>query len=284
MTIKEYNWVCRGCGKEFTTRRLLQAHRKEVHVNNAGKSIYAGDHTISSTKCKFCERVFTNSLALSFHENRCSNNPNKIESKGHPVSDEVKQRISQKMKEIYKGKSIWATQIEKRKSYAEQYFDKCFPEAQKNYHVNRFFLDYAWPEKKCYIEVDGEQHYTEKGLIHDKERTSVLREEGWVLVSRIRWSKFQKLSFKEREDFIENIKKSIDSKEIIEIILPIKEKTKRPSLKEIRWELLQNSNIDFNKFGWVKQVSSLFGISENKAGPYIRRNYPDFYKTCFKRK
>lgn len=68
------------------------------------------------------------------------------------------------------------------------------------------------------------------------------------------------------------------------------EKTKRKperfeKLKEERLELLQKSNIDFSKFGWVKEVSKLFEISENKAGIYIKNNFPDFYENkCYKRK
>lgn len=71
------------------------------------------------------------------------------------------------------------------------------------------------------------------------------------------------------------------------IELSNKSKQKAPSkadkLKKERWEIIQNSNIDFSKFGWVKKVSKLFGIAENKAGHYIRKNYPEFYETCYRR-
>ena len=56
------------------------------------------------------------------------------------------------------------------------------------------------------------------------------------------------------------------------------------SLEDERWSIIQNSNIDFSKFGWVKEISVLFGIAENKAGKYIKRHFPDFYKTCYRRK
>ena len=66
-----------------------------------------------------------------------------------------------------------------------------------------------------------------------------------------------------------------------------KEETKKVSQKEKlrqkRWKLIQQSNIDFTKFGWVKEISKIFGIAENKAGKYIRNNFPEFYKTCFVR-
>lgn len=55
-------------------------------------------------------------------------------------------------------------------------------------------------------------------------------------------------------------------------------------LKKERWEIIENSNIDFSKFGWVGQLSKLFGIAPNRAGEYVKNNFPDFYKNCFVRK
>lgn len=288
---KKYEWKCRGCGEVFSSRWKLRNHRKEMHPAFS-KNKFVGNHFIPTTKCQFCDRTFNNSSGLTMHERSCINNPDRIMVKGHSVSNEVRERISKTMKEIYKGKSIWSTQIEKRKSYAEQYFDNIFPEAKKNYHVNRFFLDLAWPEKKCYIEVNGEQHYTESGIIHDKEREEILKEEGWTLISKIRWKDFQRMSISQRELFVENLKKSIEDRTFIESpVIENASKNKKSSYKEsldnlknTRWELIQKSDIDFQKFGWVKKVSEMFGIAENKAGKYIRKNYPDFYETCYKRK
>lgn len=289
---KHYEWKCRCCGEVFLSRRKLSNHRKENH-SISGKSKFAGNHFIPITKCQYCDRTFTNSSGLTLHEKSCVNNPNRIEIKGHPISDKVREKISKSMKELYKGKSIWAPQIEKRKSYAEQYFDNIFPDAKRNYHVNRFFLDLAWPDKKCYIEVNGEQHYTKEGILHDGEREQILKEEGWFLISKIRWKDFQKLPLNQRESFIEGLKISIENRKVIEC--PIIENNKSPyketpykekwnNLKKVRWELIQESQIDFQKFGWVKKISEIFGIAENKAGKYIRKNYPDFYETCYKRK
>lgn len=46
-----------------------------------------------------------------------------------------------------------------------------------------------------------------------------------------------------------------------------------------------NSDIDFSKFGWVKKVSELTGITHQKVNQFMIRNMFDFYKEkCFKRK
>ena len=129
---------------------------------------------------------------------------------GKHHSEETKKQISKSMKIICKGKSIWKTQIEKRKSYAENYFDKLFPQLEQNYHVLTYYLDLAEPSKKLYIEIDGEQHYTDSKVIeHDKKRTEELLNEGWICLKRIRWSDFKKLSDKEKEFFIQDLKNKL---------------------------------------------------------------------------
>ena len=49
-------------------------------------------------------------------------------------------------------------------------------------------------------------------------------------------------------------------------------------------ELILNSDIDFSKIGWVKQVSEIIGICPQKTGQWMFHNMPDFYETCYKRK
>jgi hypothetical protein len=51
-----------------------------------------------------------------------------------------------------------------------------------------------------------------------------------------------------------------------------------------RWSIIQESNIDFTKFGWVSKLAKLFGISTQMTSIYVKLEYPDFYATCFKRK
>ena len=52
-------------------------------------------------------------------------------------------------------------------------------------------------------------------------------------------------------------------------------------LENERWKIIQNSNIDFRKQGWATELSKLFGISYLDCGIYVKRHYPDFYKTCY---
>ena len=60
-------------------------------------------------------------------------------------------------------------------------------------------------ELKKYVEIDGEQHYTDKMIQHDKERNEYLLNLGWNGL-RIRWSEYKKLSEKGKEDKIQEVK------------------------------------------------------------------------------
>ena len=45
-----------------------------------------------------------------------------------------------------------------------------------------------------------------------------------------------------------------------------------------------NSDIDFSKFGWIKKVSELTGIIQQKVNQFMLRNMPDFYEEkCYKK-
>lgn len=55
-------------------------------------------------------------------------------------------------------------------------------------------------------------------------------------------------------------------------------------LEQERWKQIEESNIDFSKFGWVKELSEIWGVASNKAGKYVRKHFPKFYEEkCFQR-
>ena len=200
MKISYKNWKCSQCGSIFETRRLMESHRKDIH-KSIGRSWAKGLTTNTDERIKKRTDNYNKNEKLGKHKNKSQTCFN--------VSKEVREKISIKQKENYRGISRYATARENRKSYAEQYFDKIFIDSKRNYHVDRYFLDYAWPETKTYIEVDGEQHYTEKGLAHDKERTEILENLGWKCIKRIRWSEYQKLSREEKEKFLSTFRHSM---------------------------------------------------------------------------
>lgn len=199
-------YTCKFCGKICKNDNSQRNHERLCKLNPDRDFIKPKTDNFYSAMAKrktSNQFLKARELGLNIPKNGNFGKPSKF--KHH--SEETKKRISETMKKRCNGKSIWATQIEKRKSYAEQYFDNCFPQLKQNYHVLTYFLDLANPIKKIYIEIDGEQHYTDiKVIKHDKIREEELLKIGWVCIKRIRWSEFKKLSKEEQNIFISNLK------------------------------------------------------------------------------
>jgi very-short-patch-repair endonuclease len=320
--MKNIIWKCNYCNYTVSSRRKLYIHKKDVH------NVQRGQQPYSQYKCEFCgkEWLATYSTYKNHVKHWCKKNPN-VEPidpikvfKKH--TEESKRKISEGMKKAHaEGRACeW---IGRRvRSYAEQswynIFTKDFGEGtfENNFYVKKYFLDFAWPDKMIYFEVDGRTHFTDNGIKHDLERTEFLKKEGWTLIGRCNWSEYQKLSKEEKERYVTEVENSIRTSIIKDnlIMKPTKninngkaEIEKRFNknglatmealpkdeseyikglleLKNKRWAIIQESNIDFTKYGWVKEIANLFGIAENKAGKYIKKNFPDFYKTCYVRK
>jgi very-short-patch-repair endonuclease len=234
-------------------------------------------------KCEFCGRVGKSIGGNKCHEKFCIENPNRI--KGHSIkwTDEQKRRISEKQKENYRnGKSRWHID-RSTMSYAESYFYEffnTFTVFKSNYWVERFYLDFAWPEKMIYVEINGQQHYTLDYIKRDKERKKILQDLGWTCIDEIKWSWFQSLKKSDKQEFLETLKQNIFNSKILEKKWESrkekKEKyylekygTKNPGCcyitkKEMlkRYELLKN--YDKTKFGWISKASKETGLTRSK--------------------
>ncbi len=51
-------------------------------------------------------------------------------------------------------------------------------EFMKQYPIGPYIADFYFPWSRVVVEADGKQHYTEKGLEHDREREKYMRELG----------------------------------------------------------------------------------------------------------
>jgi hypothetical protein len=49
-------------------------------------------------------------------------------------------------------------------------------------------------------------------------------------------------------------------------------------------DTIRESNINFDKFGWVNEVAELLEVSHTHAKRFISKELPDIYVNCFKRK
>lgn len=201
----ETSCICKFCGKSCKNENSHRNHERLCPKNPDRKYV---SHTIGHkawnkglTKTTDLRvRMYGETISAKI---KAGEIPKTFEGKHH--TEEWCKRHSEQMKERFKGISIFATARENRKSYPEEYFEKIFSSAERNYHVDRYFLDFAYPDKKFYLEVDGEQHYTEDGIKHDKLRTEILESLGWICIERIRWKEYIKLSSDERIRYVNSI-------------------------------------------------------------------------------
>jgi len=84
----------------------------------------------------------------------------------------------------------------KGRSYPEEYWkavlDSHDLSYQEQYQIGTYQLDFAFPEIKLDLEIDGEQHYVDERISQsDKRRNEWLTEQGWTII-RVRWSHYKK--------------------------------------------------------------------------------------------
>lgn len=208
--MENITFICRFCGQERKNKNSLRSHERLCKENPNKQKSNLAKYTEKGHKSSN-QFIKARELGLPIPKGTMEGKPGTWKGKKH--TEEQKRKISETQKKNFKesgAKSIWHTQLENRKSFAEQYFDTCFPNLKQNYHVDRYFLDLANPEKKLYIEIDGEQHYNDPKVVeHDKVRTTQLEELGWKCLRRIRWSEYKKLSKEEQELLITELQSQI---------------------------------------------------------------------------
>ncbi len=219
---------CKLCGKECKNKNSLVQHEIRCKSNS--------DHIIVKSPSK-SQKWFE---AMHNRRGHGSNQYTKAKELGLPkpeISEETKKKLSEKFsgdnnpakredvrnkisktqKINYKGRSIFNID-RSQEPFSEKYFrewlEKERIDYKKNFHVDRFFLDFAFPDKKIYFEVNGEQHYRKmyNGRDYqerDKERECIISQCGWKCIATIRWSEFRALSSDERSAYLESLKRLI---------------------------------------------------------------------------
>lgn len=196
---KEGGWTC-ICGKNFKTRKLLLEHKKTCKVCHPDGDKNFQAHPKFTATCPYCGLTKTfNQSSFSSHKNHCKKNPNRVPFKSHSPSEETKKKTSASMKKAQAEGRAWnigQSRWNNEPSYPEKWFMKMLKNEfnlienkdyvrEKSFH--RFSLDFAWPERKLCIEIDGKQHFTDqKQMERDKRKDELLKKEGWKEM-RIKW-------------------------------------------------------------------------------------------------
>lgn len=176
---KAGGWECSICFKRFRVRRDLEQHRKIDHSNIGHLNQFSlaklhGKTIVVSEETK--EKIA--------NAERGDKNPAKRQ--------DVKEKISASMKKAHaegRAHNIGSCRWNNEPSYPEQWFMKVLKnefgfEKDKDYITelpfHRFSLDFAFPNEKICIEIDGEQHERfQEQKNRDIEKDKLLKEEGW---------------------------------------------------------------------------------------------------------
>ncbi len=267
-------------------------------------------------ECKHCKKEFINGLVLGGHQAWCKKNPNReknlINSNkdrlGIKLSTEHKKKISEgRLKFLKENPEMVPYKLnhKHKETFPEKYFRNVLKGFVYQFRVSGtlYEIDFANPENKIGIEIDGEQHYVDPSIVnHDIKRTEVLNNLGWRLI-RIRWSEYKSLPLEDRKDIISMImENSFDVEGKIIHYLDIKkmkveksrkiqddknkgDSERREYLRAERKIIIMESGIDFAEFGWATKVSKIIGTCPQIASRFIRTHMKEFYmEKCHIRK
>lgn len=227
------------------------------------------------------------------------------------MTNEQKENISKSMIKCHaEGRHPgWSKQNLLKRSIPEIHFNKILNEnglfniytIKEQLKIGKYFLDFAFIELKVNLEIDGIQHIRiEKAILHDKIRNEFLESKGWKIY-RIFWKTYYDNSQIEYDKFISWLKKIDENQSYYYPIIDCKESKNIPKYgtrfdyfknKKLEYKITQKesilsiekSDIDFSKFGWVKQVSKLINKKSQKISKWMKIFMPDFYQEkCFKR-
>lgn len=197
-------------GNLSINRHLASHNKKENKKPSKGKGNHIGHKAWNKGLTKETdERVKKQSDSLKGKSNGWE---------GRHHSEETKKKISEirkKYLEEHPDKVPFVLNHSSKQSYPEKYFEEWLITnnlfCESEFQVGRYSLDFAWPDKLFYIEVDGSQHKLDWMVKHDLERTAYLESLGWTCLERIFWPDYQKMSDEDRKEFLDELVNKIIS-------------------------------------------------------------------------
>lgn len=211
---------CKYCGKECKNKNSLILHEKYCKSNpNRVKSNFELYNEKRNKLNIKGENQYTKAKRLGLEKPIVSKESHTIRSKSKTNikhSDETKNKISKSYKLFLSNhpeKVGFVINHSSKQSYPEKYFEELFikEHIDLKYHkqVKRYQLDFYNEKLMKYVEIDGNQHYSEYMIKHDAERTKFLEELGWTGF-RIKWSDYKKLDEDGKKKIISKIKEFLN--------------------------------------------------------------------------
>lgn len=295
-----------------------QANLENLAISR--KNINYTDQHNKKYFCKFCNKEIPNAGCLALHERSCKYNPHRSISENQLKKELDKERIEINKKlgikrtlteehkqKIREGLVRWKEQnSEKYLNYSKQKSICCenfkdylrhnnidFVEEYSPYTERLYSLDIAFPDEKIGIEINGSQHYDSDGNLNQYtlEKQKFFEDRGWKIIQiYYRWcygvlNKNEKITSIldlpiHNKQYVKEIYKRKTKTQIIKEQSIINKQNNIEKQKQIIYNMLYNSNIDFTKSGWstkcynyLKERNELFS---KHIFQVIKKYFPEF--------
>lgn len=267
--------------------------------------------------CNYCNKHFESGQKLGGHKPNCKSDPNyeikneikrnklKVINTGKQLSKETKDKISKSRTEYLKNnpdKVPYLLNHSSKISYPELTMIKYLTEYNIKGWIHQmqfsiYQIDFAFPEYKLCVEIDGSTHDLKHVKKIDKRRDKFLNDEGWNVL-RITAKEVKNniyvcinlildtLSEKQIEipkQFLnkqyykeEKIRQNNKQKELKRI----KKEKERQEFYTKRKQLILNSGIDFTKRGWLIKLSKYLNMTDNGVKKFMKLHMCNFYNNC----
>ena len=282
---KHQHLQCKYCGKEIGNKGCLVLHENHCEKNP--------NHIISKKEQYKLDR-----------DNRRDKN-GKLPSywKGKHLSEEHKQKIKEglkKWKEIHREEFL---------AYSRGQSKCCenFKQYLRNNNINfieeyipypnerLYSLDISFPDEKIAIEINGSQHYDKDGNLNQStlDKQKFFEERGWKIIQiYYKWCYGVLYTNKEinsifdlpihNKNYVKEIYKRSYKKQQDKIVKEKEKQKIEDNHKQIIYNLIYNSNIDFSKSGWsakaYKYLKERNELWNKHIFGLIRNFFPDFLK------
>lgn len=280
--------ICKYCSKICKNIRSIRSHERSCPFNPTRQYV---SHTIGHAAWNKGLTKET-SEKIQHIAKACSKT---LKGRpGHKHTEATKQLLSKiRKQQIAQNGGIWWNSRSKcKRSYAEEWTKRVLENETNNitfyeeYHIGKWFLDFAWPERKIGLEIDGKQHEWPDRRRMDAEKDAYCTSLGWKIL-RLKWSDISM----NKQQAIQLIKQFVLTSEIIDYDFqhkPTRVKKGYYHLPDNVWDerklRLINSGIDMSKYGWQSKMVMYTGLTKRVIERTIEHFHDEFKNKIYKRK
>lgn len=196
---------CKECGKDFKSLKIYDRKfcSRKCSILNNNKIIKEKRIEINEKISKKLTKIDKNGFCLycgnTFKKRNLKNVycSRKCQSKHLSNRPEEKERVGKFFSKLTKERHDkgddrigWKTRNKLTPSYPEKvtidYFNQNNIKFEREFKIGKYFIDFAFPDKKIGLEIDGRTHEDVVVIEKDKRKKEFIESLGWKLY-RIKW-------------------------------------------------------------------------------------------------